>query len=300
MDLHRLLDVGYGVLGNRKLRKWLGKGANVNARKGPLQETPLHVASRRRRLSAVKILVENGAEVEAKTVGDKTALVHAARRGFNEVVDYLMTCGSTPRYSPADRLAVALSCLDENLARKILAEYPNAAHTGNPEEDRLLADMAGRNVEWPVSLLIGAGASLLAPGLDGGTPLHQAAWFGQPHNVRLLLQAEVPLEVFDGTHHSSPLGWAVHGSKFSGDAGKRQKAYTDIVQTLLTAGASLYYQGDTSDAYYRRLLHQGSKLVRAQLRAEYMNRQMIYDSSSGLKAATGQSDTESRKSSFRA
>lgn len=43
-------------------------------------------------------------------------------------------------------------------------------------EDRLLADMAGRNADWPVQLLIDAQACLTALDLDGGAPLHQAAW----------------------------------------------------------------------------------------------------------------------------
>ena len=42
-------------------------------------------------------------------------------------------------------------------------------------------------------------------------PLHQAAWFGQPDNARLLIEAGAPLDVFDSVHESSPLGWAAHG-----------------------------------------------------------------------------------------
>ena len=75
--------------------------------------------------------------------------------------------------SPRGRLylmrAVVEGRLDE--ARAILAAFPDAARTGNPEEDRLLADVAGRNESPPVELLISAGADLAAPGLDSGTPL---------------------------------------------------------------------------------------------------------------------------------
>lgn len=41
----------------------------------------------------------------------------------------------------------------------------------------------------PVTFLIDAGADLEAPGLDGGTSLHQAAWFGQPDHARVLIDA---------------------------------------------------------------------------------------------------------------
>lgn len=56
-------------------------------------------------------------------------------------------------------------------------------------EDRLFADVAGRDDSASVALLIHAGADLTSPGLDDGTPLHQAAWFGQPANTRLLIDA---------------------------------------------------------------------------------------------------------------
>ncbi len=267
MDLFTLLDTKYGPWGDRKLRRLLADGASVDARQGVLQETPLHVAVRRRRLAAVEILVYAGSEVDARNAGDKTAYVHAVRRGFHEIASFLKMHGAKPELTPADRLAVALSGRDRASAEQILCDHPGVANTGNPEEDRLLADMAGRNEAWPVRLLITAGASLTARGLDGGTPLHQAAWFGQATNVRLLLAANAPLEIFDDHHHSSPLGWAVHGSRASGGAAQRQAAYTAIVEMLFDAGAKLYYPNDRRDAYYKRLIQQASRPVRAQLRA---------------------------------
>lgn len=267
MDLFTLLDTNYGPWGDLRLKRLLAGGASVNARRGTIQETPLHVAARRCRLSAIRILVKAGAEVDACTAGGKTACIHAARRGFNEVAIFLEKQGAKLEFTPADRLAVALSNKDEKEAKQILSHHPEAARTGNPEEDRLLADMSGRNEAWPVSLLIAAGASLMARGLDGGTPLHQAAWFGKVQNTHLLLNAKAPLEVFDDDHRSSPLGWAVHGSRESGGAAQRQAAYMAIVESLLKSGAKLYYPNDASDAFYRRLLKQASRPVQAQLRA---------------------------------
>jgi hypothetical protein len=51
--------------------------------------------------------------------------------------------------------------------------------------------------------------------------LRQAAWFGQPDNARRLIDAGAPLDVLDATHEGSPIGWAVHGSRYSGGAEKR-------------------------------------------------------------------------------
>lgn len=235
MDLHRLLDCEYSDEG---LRALIEGGADVNERRGALGETPLHVAAMRRRPGAIAMLLAHGADASARTVGGKTAYVHALRRGFDDVVAVLEG-RSTVELTDADRLAVALvgGRLDE--AREILAKNPGAARTGNPEEDRLLADLAGRPGTERVKLLVDAGADLAATGLDDGTALHQAAWFGQPDNARVLLDAGAPRDVYDATHNSSPLGWAVHGSRYSGGADEAQAAYVALVKMLIQAGGGL-------------------------------------------------------------
>ena len=230
---------------------------------GPRAETPLHMATRRRRASAVAILLARGADIDSRTAGGKTAYAHAARRGFGEVADLLERHGADAGLNHADRFAVAVvnGRLDE--ARAILAAHPGVARTGNPEEDRLLADVAGRNARESVAFLIEAGADLTARGLDDGTALHQAAWFGQPANARLLIDAGAPLDVFEDVHHSSPLHWAVHGSRFSGGADERQDAYVELVEMLLAAGSSLHYPDDPGgDGYKTRLLEDATPRIR--------------------------------------
>ena len=267
MTLHELLDFDYGADGDDKLQRMLADEADPNRYEETPGETPLHVATRRRRLSAVKILLEYGAAINALTAGGKTAYAHAIRRGFDEIAAFLLSRGADSTLNAADRLAVAMvkGQLDE--AREILADHPDAARTGNPEEDRLLADLAGRNGSRAIALLIASGADLAAPGLDSGTPLHQAAWFGQPGNAQLLIEAGAPLDIFDTIHHSSPLGWAVHGSRYSGEADKRQDKYVALVSMLLTAGSSLSYPGEPeSDAYYQRLLTDATPRVAAILK----------------------------------
>lgn len=265
MDLHTLLDTGYGLDGDEDLRRILRGEPDLERRAGPESETPLHVATRRRRLSAVEILLDHGAAIDARTAGGKTAFAHAARRGFDEVAELLEARGAGTSLSIPDRFAAAVlnGRLDE--ARALLQAHPGVARTGNPEEDRVLADATGRPDPEPVRLLLAAGADLVARGLDDGTPLHQAAWFGQPGNARLLLEAGAPLDVFDRVHRSSPLGWAVHGSRHSGDADTRQDAYVELVRMLLDAGSSLRYPGEPGDAYWRRLREDASPPVLREL-----------------------------------
>jgi ankyrin repeat protein len=263
MTLHELLDHNYGVDGDNVLRRMLDGGADPNARDGPQSESPLHVATRRRRAKAAAILLDRGAEIDATTAGGKTAYAHAVRRGFDDMAELLRLRGADVELNVADRFAVAIVSGSLDDARSILSAHPAVARTGNPEEDRLLADIAGRGDPRPVELLINAGADLTAPGLDDGTPLHQAGWFGQPANARLLIDAGAPLEIFDATHHGSPIGWAVHGSRYSGGADERQDAYVALVQMLLDAGASLHHPDQSpTDTYIRRLLDDASSQVR--------------------------------------
>ena len=266
--LHDFLDDGYGADGDAELARRLAAGEDLTARAGAAAETALHVATRRRRLEAVRLLLDHGAEIDARTVGGKTAYAHAARRGFSELTALLAERGADTALAPADRLAVAVvgGRLDE--AGRLLEAHPGCARTGNAEEDRLLADVAGRPGTAQVALLIAAGADLTATGLDDGTPLHQAAWFAQPDNARLLLEAGAPLDVFDACHDSSPLGWAVHGARYSGGARDRSNAYVEVVHLLLDAGAGLHYPGRPDDnAYLNRLMADATQAVLPLLQA---------------------------------
>src|SRR5262245_23049189 len=103
--LQDFLDWNYGPDGDETLRRMLDQGAPVNQPLGPVGETPLHVATRRRRKSAIEILLAHGADIEAKTAGGKTAYAHALRRGFNDVVDLLLMRRPDTHLNEADRLA---------------------------------------------------------------------------------------------------------------------------------------------------------------------------------------------------
>jgi ankyrin repeat protein len=258
-----MLDWYYDSDGRDVLRRMLEEGADPNARKGAFAETPLHVATRRRRMKAVEILLDHGADIDATTSGGKTAFAHAVRRGFDDLAGLLESRGASTELNDADRFAVAVVSGRLEDAKKILSDHPGVARTGNPEEDRLLADVAGREASDLVEFLIGARADLAARGVDDGTALHQAAWFGRPDNARLLIGAGAPLDVFDAIHESSPIGWAAHGSRFSGGADQRQEAYVALARLLLDAGSCLYYPDDANgERYLRRMMGDASPQVR--------------------------------------
>lgn len=263
--IHEMLDVAYT---REELETLLDAGTDVDLVCPVTGETPLHVAVRRFRPEAVRILLDRGAAVDHPGRHGKTAWAHAVRRGFTEPADLLAAHGASRELTAADRLAVALTEGRLDDARAVLRADPSCVRTGNPEEDRVLADLAGREDPCPVRLLVEAGADLAAPGLDGGTPLHQAAWFGQPGNARILVDRGAPLDVFDPVHESSPLHWAAHGSRWSGGAGERQGRYVALVCLLLEAGSSVRYPPglEAPRSYAARLLADASPAVAQELR----------------------------------
>ena len=214
----------------------------------------------------VQQLVRAGAQINALNAYQKTAFAHAARRGFTAIASYLTNQGASTSLTEADQLAVAMSSGREAEARQILSASPHLAHTGNPGDDRLLADMAGRNADWPVRLLIDAQASLTAPGLDGGTPLHQAAGWSTKSCAHASRSGGGRWRFGARTTLRLPSAGQFMDHGESGGASSRQEVYKAIVTTFLNAGARLYYADDDTDAYYRRLQRQASRSVRVLLR----------------------------------
>jgi ankyrin repeat protein len=266
-DLHHLLDWDFGPNGLAKLTAAVDAGADPNAVHPETQETPLHVAARRRRREVVQWFVDRDLFLEATDRGGKTALMHAKRRGFDDVAGVLEAAGARLDPTPADQLAIALSQLDLETARRLISAHPDCVRTGNPEEDRLLADVAGRREVEPVSILLQAGAPLDVPAMDDGTPLHQAAWFGQLQHVCMLIDHGAPLDRFDRCHQSSPSHWAIHGAQHSDTKGPQAETYAAIVGKLLQAGSSLEYPAHikASRSYRERLFDDAPPLVHAVL-----------------------------------
>lgn len=69
-------------------KQLLIKGANPNARDGG-QMTPLHAAAIHGELEVFRLLLDNGADITAKTVRGKTALELADTNGNTDVVVFI-------------------------------------------------------------------------------------------------------------------------------------------------------------------------------------------------------------------
>jgi ankyrin repeat protein len=262
--LHYLLDWEYTEAGMLQL---LQSGVDPNEPYWKYQETALHVAVRRRRLACIAPLLEHGVDIDATTKGGKTAYAHAIRRGFTEISDELEKKGADTTLNSADELAVALVKGQLERANAMIAEAPDLVPGMNEEEARILPDLTGRPRKDVVQLLLEAGIDLTSRGVDEGTALHMAAWFGQPANTQLLLEYNAPLEIRGDVYNNTPLGWLAHGSVYSGTAQSHAEDYVEIAKILLKAGASLVHPDHPEDTSGAWLLKEVSPGVAAVLRA---------------------------------
>jgi len=158
---------------------------------------------------------------------DKTPLQVAAERGNRNVLDELLK-----HASPERRLVAAAMLENREEVKKILGEHPDIGRSMGADA-RSITDAAQAGKLETVRLLLEAGVDPTTPGMDSGTALHTACWFGYVEIVKLLI-GRVPLDRSDVNHGSPPLGWACHGAQWcrnpAGD-------YPSVVEVLLKAGA---------------------------------------------------------------
>ncbi len=196
-------------------------------------QTPLQWAIRQRHEAVVRLLLEKGANFEAKDhYGDsQIPLMWAAREGHEAVVRLLLEKGADIEgFEAPDEIADGLK-LDED-ARTPLGQ---AAQNGH---------------ETVVRLLLEKGACIEGKA-GNGAPLSRAAQEGHEAIVRLLLEKGAFIEAEDG----APLFWAVkHG-------------HEAVVRLLLEKGASIKVDGGAPlfwavqlgrEAIVRLLLEKGS------------------------------------------
>jgi ankyrin repeat protein len=170
----------------------------------------------------------NGGHIYIYRLGpNKTPHQVAIERGSFVVLEELLKLAP-----PSRRLVSAAWLEDADGVENMLRSHPNlGAEMGS--DARAITDAAQAGKAETVRLLLHAGLDPMAPGMDTGSALHTACWFGYVEVVRLLVD-RVPLDSKDQVHGSVPLGWAAHGSQWCRNP---KGDYVGVVETLLKAGA---------------------------------------------------------------
>jgi ankyrin repeat protein len=126
---------------------------------------------------------------------------------------------------------------DEARALAIRREHPGVVARLTEADRRLVAHAARNNETSVVRLMLECGWPVDARGQHQGTPLHWAAFHGNDEMAKIILRFGPPLEVTDLDHHSTPLGWAIHGSEHGWYC--KSGNYAATVEALLKAGAKV-------------------------------------------------------------
>jgi ankyrin repeat protein len=205
--------------GNLELVKLLiEKGADVNAKTND-DATPLHVAANNDNLELVKLLIENDADVNAKTNKGATPLHMAAVNGHFDIAKLLIeNDAKVNEKTNDDATPLHVAANNGNLELvKLLIENDadiNAKTNKGATPGATPLHMAAGNGHFDIAkLLIENDANVNAKTNKGATPLHWAAENGYFDVAKLLIENDA--DVNEKTNESAtPLHWVAGNDHF--------------------------------------------------------------------------------------
>ena len=190
-----------------------------------------HAVRRGRGPAFVRLLAEHGADVDRPggetwrgAVPVRTPYQHAVLRNRDDVAAELERLGASTEVSDGDRAVAAV-------ARGERATLPPELDV-DQQEVLILAALRGQ-VEAVVEA-VGVGFAGVVGGSPTATLLHHAAWFGEVDVVRRLRALGAAASAGSDAELTSPLGWAVHRSRFGGEPAPD---LVPIAELLVEAGA---------------------------------------------------------------
>jgi ankyrin repeat protein len=173
----------------------------------------------------------NGGHIYQWTLGFHVSAFDVARqRAHSEVLDLLHE-----RAGPLDRLLDALWCRDNACADALLAADPELVARAPPTTLRQVADAARNNNHRAVSTMLRRGFPVTALSQHGGTPLHWAAFHGNPDMMEDVLRYNPPIDAQDRQFHGTPMDWLIHGAL--NPWGFSTGRHGECAHLLLSAGA---------------------------------------------------------------
>jgi ankyrin repeat protein len=154
----------------------------------------------------VKLLVENGVDVNRAQHGGVTPYAVAISNGHQEIADYLVTKGAkriAVSLSTAEEFSIACNRDDADRARELAASDLSLLD----DAEGLLTEIAAGGCVDSVRLLVELGVDV--NGKAGSEPpLHCAARAGQLETVKVLVELGADVHARDKYWNSPPLGFA--------------------------------------------------------------------------------------------
>ncbi|KAH7377133.1 ankyrin repeat-containing domain protein [Plectosphaerella cucumerina] len=224
----------YACLGGlyRAAKLLLQEGADVNAQ-GGMCGNSLQAASSEGHVEVVKLLLVMGADVKAQGGFYGNALQAAALWGHVEILKLLLEKGADVNlqdgmYGNALKAASFGGCVE--IVKLLLEKGADVNAQDDYDDNPLHAASSEGHVET-VKLLLQKGADINAKGGDYGTALQAASSRGQIETVDLLLEKGADVNLQGGMY-----GNALKAASSGG--------YAEIVKLLLEKGADINAQDD--------------------------------------------------------
>jgi ankyrin repeat protein len=186
----------------------------------------------------IVLLLDRGADPDARGQDGQSAYRHAVRQGRGELVELLEAHGAQNDATPVDRFLDACVRADRAEAERQLAARPGLLGELTDADHWAIAHAADHGDIDAVRLMLDLGFPRDGTvGDDGATPLHAAAAAGAAKLVAFLLERGADLEATDTTWGATPLCWATVGSGF-GLGHNPHADWIATVELLIAAGAS--------------------------------------------------------------
>ena len=219
------------------IQEFLDLRVDVNT-KDKDENTPLLLCVKRGDIASAKLLIENGADVDARNKDGLAALYYARRPNQKELEGVLVRAGAKehPAWIFLDGRTIFEAARDPKTNPNQFSRYIDAIRKAGADIDA--KDAGGRTpLYWTaltsenpelLTLLIEAGADVNAKNNNGYTPLHRAAMSNRnPEVFTLLIKAGADVNAKTKTG-VTPLYWAASFNKNS-----------EVITTLIKAGADL-------------------------------------------------------------
>ena len=279
--LHHLAKIGNADVINALIRDHNGASfVNIKSRSDrcprlfPPHLTPLHVACMFGRADVVKILIEAGASVNAKTARAETPLQLAVKKGYAEVTRLLIQNGGVdvgPSNGPQSLLHVATRnghvgvarlLIQNGLSKQVKSAFI-AIFDKSIDEFSVSCEMVNLLVEYGADVNTFLGGAALDK--SAATPLHRVAvQEGCDELAKILIEHGAKINVTD-ENGSSPLIFAAtcgnvsvakifiaHGAEVNLQNSKKNSAlhcaselgFLSIIKLLVNHGANLHLKDE--------------------------------------------------------
>ena len=228
-----ILELRLAGLDTAKIREVLGRELSATA----VDEdgwTDLHYAAALNRPDLVGLLLDSGAKIDARDLGDTDSVSDRLREFLTTLTPNAEYLGRL-EYAPL-HIAAMVNAVD---ATKLLIERGADIHTKNIYGWTPLHEAAyWKNYADVVSLLIERGADVHARDDSGGTPLHFAAEGNAVDTVKVLIERGADVHAQDNSG-GTPLHSAANSSLASGTA--------VVASVLIEHGADVHAENKSGE-----------------------------------------------------